>query len=108
MKQGTVHLSPQLQNDQYNPECKHPRHCTEKEKIKTFMLSMRDEIQKYHDRKHAENSQQKSHPIEEMESTYPAHTKNKGEPVYQHNLHKKEGQDDQTQLQPIDHRFPKS
>ena len=72
------------------------------------MLSMRDEIQKYHDRKHAENSQQKSHPIEEMESTYPAHTKNKGEPVYQHDLHKKEGQNDQAQLQPIDHRFPKS
>jgi len=47
MKQGTVHLSPQFQNDQYYPACKHPSHRTEKEKIKAFSLTVRDEIKKY-------------------------------------------------------------
>jgi hypothetical protein len=77
MKQGTVHLSPQLQNDQYNPACEHPGHRTKKEKIKAFALTVRDEIKKHHYRKHSEYSQQKSHPIEKMEATNLAHSENK-------------------------------
>jgi len=47
MKQGTVHLSPQFQNDQHNPTRKHPSHRTKEEIIKAFALAMRDEIKKY-------------------------------------------------------------
>ena len=69
---------------------------------------MGDEIEKHHNRKDAKNSQQKSHPIEEMESADLTHPENKGEPIYQHDLHKKEGKYDQAQLQPVHHSFPKS